>query len=114
VVREGRRVRSGPVVVHSLSTGEATDPRAGFVVSRKVGHAVVRNSVRRRLREQTRTRLSAVPPGTLLLVRALPDAAGASSVALGEALDGALRKLGGHPAGAPVRRGGATTARRRS
>jgi ribonuclease P protein component len=86
----------------------------GFVVGRKVGHAVVRNSVRRRLREQARTRLSSLPPGTLLLVRALPGAAGASSAALGKALDGALRKLGGHPAGVPVRHDEAATAPRRS
>jgi ribonuclease P protein component len=57
------------------------------VVSRKVGPAVTRNRVRRRLREQTRARLDGVPNGTLLVIRALPAAADASSVELGRALD---------------------------
>ncbi len=94
--RNGRRVRSGPIVVHSLSTGGDGLARAGFVVGRKVGKAVVRNRVRRRLREQVRARLSDLGPGTLVLVRALPDAATASSAELGLALEVALRRLGGH------------------
>ncbi len=36
-----------------------------FVVSRKVGKAVVRNRVRRRLREALRAMLQATPPGAL-------------------------------------------------
>jgi ribonuclease P protein component len=76
-----------------LSTGEGEPPRAGFVVGRKVGKAVVRNRVRRRLREQVRARLANLEPGTLILVRALPDAAAASSADLGQALDVAMRRL---------------------
>ncbi len=57
------------------------------MVSRKVGAAVTRNRVRRRLREQTRSRLASVPAGTLLVIRALPAAAEASSAELGLALD---------------------------
>ena len=57
-------------------------PQVGFVVSRAVGNAVVRNRVRRRLRHLVRDRLpdlSALPGGAVLVVRALPDAAGATS-----------------------------------
>jgi ribonuclease P protein component len=93
--RAGRRVRRGPVVVHSLSTGGDAPARAGVVVGRKVGTAVVRNRVRRRLREQVRTRLAGVAPGTLIVVRALPEAAAASSAELGAALESALRPPGG-------------------
>jgi ribonuclease P protein component len=67
--------------------------RAGLVVGRRVGPAVTRNLVKRRLREQLRVRLPGLPAGTLLVVRALPAASGASFERLGSALDGALAAL---------------------
>ena len=70
------------------SAGTAT--QAGFVVSRAVGGAVVRNRVRRRLRHLVAARLSDLPSGTRLVVRALPPAATASSAELAVALDSAL------------------------
>jgi ribonuclease P protein component len=70
--------------------------RAGLVVSRAVGGAVVRNSVKRRLRHVLAARLDALPAGSRLVVRALPAAAAASSAQLAAALDEALRL----PAGA--------------
>lgn len=48
--------------------------RAGFVVSKAVGGAVVRNKVRRRLRHLVAERLGQFPPGTCLVIRALPEA----------------------------------------
>ncbi len=51
--------------------------RAGFVVSKAVGNAVVRNRVRRRLRHLVRERLADLPAGATLVVRALPGAADA-------------------------------------
>jgi ribonuclease P protein component len=71
----------------------ADPPKGGFVVSRAVGDAVARNRVRRRLRHLVRPRLSALPPGSLLVVRALPAAADASSADLADDLDAALRRL---------------------
>lgn len=77
-VRGGRRARRGTLVVH-LRLGESTEPaappRVGFVVSRAVGGAVTRNTVRRRLRHLVRDHLDALPPGALVVVRALPPAA---------------------------------------
>ncbi|MCK9930080.1 ribonuclease P protein component [Frankia sp. Mgl5] len=93
VGRSGRRVRAGSIVVHSVQTDVDGPPRAGFVVGRRVGNAVVRNRVRRRLREQTRSRLSLLPPGTAVLIRALPDAAGSSSADLGRSLESAFRTV---------------------
>ncbi|SDJ41061.1 ribonuclease P protein component [Actinokineospora alba] len=68
-------------------------PRVGFVVSKAVGNAVVRHRVARRLRHLAGARLGTLPPGTALVVRALPPAAGATSAELGQDFDAAIRKL---------------------
>jgi ribonuclease P protein component len=80
------------VVVHLAEgkPGDGPPPQAGFVVSRAVGNAVTRNRVRRRLRHLLAPRLATLPPGTRVVVRALPAAAAASSAQLAEALAGAL------------------------
>ena len=95
--RTGGRTDTAPalLVVHRVSAhgdaaGEGPQPQAGFVVSRAVGGAVVRNRVRRRLRHLVAARLGGFPPGTRLVVRALPPAATASWAQLGTALDSAL------------------------
>jgi ribonuclease P protein component len=96
--RTGGRTDTSPalLVVHRVSaaTGdvasEGTAAQAGFVVSRAVGGAVVRNRVRRRLRHLVAARLGDFAPGTRLVVRALPPAATASWAQLGTALDSAL------------------------
>lgn len=51
--------------------------RLGLTVSTKVGNAVVRNRIRRRLRELFRTRRSALPRGLDMVVIARTSAAGA-------------------------------------
>jgi len=79
-IRGGRRAGRGTVVVHLLleEPAQASTARAGFVVSKAVGNAVVRNRVRRRLRHLVRPVLAELPGGSTLVVRALPAAAGAS------------------------------------
>ena len=91
-IRGGRRAGRGTLVVHLLieEPAHASEARAGFVVSKAVGNAVVRNKVRRRLRDLVRPRLTELPPGTLLVVRALPPAAQAGYADLGTDLEGAL------------------------
>ena len=74
--------------------GEAPSPaRAGFVVSKAVGPAVVRNRVKRRLRHLVATRISGLPAGSLVVVRALPPSGAADYADLERDLDSALRKL---------------------
>lgn len=46
----GARRRSGPVSVTAVAADDGTPPRVAFAVGRRVGPAVVRNRVRRRLR----------------------------------------------------------------
>ncbi|MGH3794865.1 MAG: ribonuclease P protein component [Pseudonocardiaceae bacterium] len=98
-VRRGRRAARRTLVVHLDRSGDPTvPPRVGFIVGRTVGGSVVRHRVQRRLRHLMRTRLSALPSGALLVVRALPAAARAGSTVLGHDIDGALRRLGDAPA----------------
>jgi ribonuclease P protein component len=91
-IRGGRRVGRGTVVVHLLleEPAQATTARAGFVVSKAVGGAVVRNKVRRRLRHLVRPLLAELPDGSSLVVRALPAAAEATFSTLGNDLEAAL------------------------
>jgi ribonuclease P protein component len=96
VSRRGRRASRPRLVAHLLlpAAGEGDVPaRVGFVVSKAVGGSVVRHRVARRLRHLVRERLGSLPPGSLLVVRATPQAAGAGSGALGDDLDRALTRL---------------------
>ena len=65
----------------------------GFVVSKRVGSAVVRNQVKRRLREVVRARLPELPAGALVVVRANPEAARATSAIMGDDLDVLLPRV---------------------
>ncbi|GGM01047.1 MULTISPECIES: ribonuclease P protein component [Micromonospora] len=102
-VRAGRRAGRGAVVVHLTTPASSPKPardggaeqastptRVGFVVSKAVGPAVVRNRVRRRLRHLVRERTTELPAGSTLVVRALPSAAEVSYARLGTDLDAAL------------------------
>jgi len=93
-VRRGSRSGGAVLVVHLVRpyVDKATSPptRVGFVVAKSVGPAVVRNRVKRRLRHLMRDRLVVVPDGSVLVVRALPEAAGAGYRELGAELDRCL------------------------
>jgi ribonuclease P protein component len=55
VKREGQTERGKLMVLGAFGVKDSGGRRAGFVVSRRLGNAVVRNRVRRRLREIVRT-----------------------------------------------------------
>ncbi|GAA3935231.1 ribonuclease P protein component [Microbacterium soli] len=75
VVRRGTRC-GGPRLVTSVLRGaERRAPRFGFIVSKQVGTAVVRNTVRRRLKAVCAEFLDTVPQGTDVVIRALPSSA---------------------------------------
>ena len=96
-MRSGRRAGGATLSGHLLLTAGAVPedikPKVGLVVSRAVGSAVVRNRVKRRLRELMRRRLACLPEGCSLVVRAHPAAAGASQADLAADLDLVLRRL---------------------
>jgi ribonuclease P protein component len=89
-IRSGRRLVTGHLLVQD---GPDEHPRVGFVVSRAVGGAVVRNKVRRRLRHLARGYLDSLPAGSLLVVRANPPAAVARQADLAADLDLVVRTL---------------------
>ena len=75
-----RGVRAGrpTLVAHAnLADLGRSSARVGFVVSKQVGNAVVRNRVKRRLRHLAADQLPGTPADVNLVVRALPAAANA-------------------------------------
>jgi ribonuclease P protein component len=88
-VRRGSRAGRALLTGHLLVCADAGDepPRVGFVVNRSVGKAVARNKVRRRLRSLVRGYLPSLPGGSLLVVRAHPQAATARQADLAAELD---------------------------
>jgi ribonuclease P protein component len=77
VYRRGRSWADRFLVVHALPRAEP-ERRFGFVVGKKVGKAVQRNRVRRRLREGCRALVAQVPSGVEVIVVARAAAAEAS------------------------------------
>ena len=68
-------------------------PRLGLSVSKKVGHAVTRNGVRRRLKEIFHSPETALPEDFDLVVSARPASAAASYQELSEEFLRSLRKI---------------------
>jgi ribonuclease P protein component len=99
--RRGRRAGRPALVVSVLAdpaVNGLVEPRpparVGFVVGRRVGGAVVRNRVRRRLRHLMADRLKLLPAGSRAVVRALPGAAGFGYEQLARELDILLARTG--------------------
>lgn len=64
------------MVFHLVESDDDTRaPLVGFVVSKAVGNAVVRNRVKRRMRAIVAGHLDDVPADARVVVRSLPDAA---------------------------------------
>ncbi len=79
---DGKAQRGSFMILGVLETGDALPFRAGFVTSKRVGGAVVRNRVRRRLRDLVRRHQHQVRSGIWLVAIARPAAARASYTAL--------------------------------
>ncbi|MBV9853044.1 MAG: ribonuclease P protein component [Streptosporangiaceae bacterium] len=107
-VRAGSRAGRPTLTVHLLLPGmtrpaqgtNGTDrvrsgepAKVGFIVSRAVGSAVVRNRVKRRMRDLMRGYVGSLPGGCLLVVRANPAAATARQADLAADLDLVIRRL---------------------
>ncbi len=85
-------MRSGPISVRFVADDAADPPRVAFAIPRKVGTAVTRNRVRRRLRAVLRSH--ALDPG-LYLVRVSPGAGQLTSAQLRAHVERVDARLGG-------------------
>src|SRR5918999_3407007 len=93
VYRQGTAYRGRLFSVHAFPNEHGT-PRLGLSVSRKVGNAVTRNAVRRRLREVFYSCISEMS-NLDLVVSARPAAAEATFEELREELSKSLGTVGG-------------------
>jgi len=73
--RSGRRARRGPITVTYSPVGAAPEPRVAYAVGKRVGGAVQRNHLRRRLRAAVEAVAADIRPGAYL-VAAGPEAGG--------------------------------------
>ena len=96
VYRHGRSVSTRFLVLYWFAREDGEEPRLGIAVPRQLGGAVVRNRIKRQLRETWRAMLERVPPGNdyVLIARAgLPEAVEARGFEwLRERVDEVLRK----------------------
>ena len=94
VYRQGTAYRGRLFSVHAFPNEHGT-PRLGLSVSRKVGNAVTRNAVRRRLREVFYSCISELSGNLDLVVSARPAAAEAKFDELREEFSKSLGRVGG-------------------
>src|SRR5829696_2395957 len=91
-VRAMRRSWGHPLLVLYAAPNDGQVTRLGISVGRRVGKAVVRNQVKRRVREAVRHRYPDVLPGHDLVFIARAPAATADWPALRDAADDLLRR----------------------
>jgi len=82
IVRRGAKVIGAHTVSYLRSRESGTEARFGFIVSKKVGGAVRRNLIRRRLKAACHEALGEGADSVDVVVRALPSAAAADWPAL--------------------------------
>jgi ribonuclease P protein component len=93
--RSGHRARRGPVTVTYAAVGEAEEPRVAYAVGKRVGRAVVRNHLRRRLRAAAAS-AAGLERGAYL-VAAAPGASGLSYEDLRTKVVTAMKAASGGP-----------------
>lgn len=95
VYKKGTAYRGKLFSVHAFPGGSG-NARLGLSVSKKVGNAVQRNSIKRRLREVFRSKVPDIEGEMDFVISARSAAADASYDELAEEFERALRKLNGN------------------
>jgi ribonuclease P protein component len=94
-VKYGMRTVQPDVVVHVRRASQREDgegPRVGLIIAKRVGSAVERHRVARRLRHVARPMLEGLHPFDQVVIRALPSSRHVSSALLEQQLRGGLRR----------------------
>ncbi|MEW9808525.1 ribonuclease P protein component [Mesorhizobium marinum] len=92
-VRRGEKRRGRLFLLEVLDRGDDAPPRVGFTVTKKVGNAVVRNRVRRRLKEAVRVQAAGdMRRGSDYVIVGREDVLAAPFAELGAELSRRLRK----------------------
>ena len=91
-VRRHGKFYASPLMVLAFLRNELDHNRYGFVVSKRMGKAVVRNKIKRRMREAIRLRTSKIKPGFDLVVIARTPISQVGYVEIEHTLEGLLRK----------------------
>lgn len=92
-VRSGARIGRRNVVVYAHFLAEDAPSRFGFIVSKKVGNAVSRNLVKRRLRALSAEYVKIHPNGLGIVMRALPSSSTATWDELGYDVSSVFKKI---------------------
>ncbi|MCS4535488.1 ribonuclease P protein component [Corynebacterium sp. HS2168-gen11] len=99
-IRKGIRAGGGTVVVYVQDAGASVadpvlsrPPKIGLVVSKAIGNAVTRHAVSRKLRHIMAAEIPTLADNDLVVIRALPPAATASTDQLQHDIQRALEKI---------------------
>jgi len=93
-VRQNGKFYASSFMVLAFLRNELDYSRFGFVVSKRLGKAVIRNKIKRRLREATRQRISQIQPGFDLVFIARQPIGEASYIEIEQTLEYLLKKSG--------------------
>ena len=94
--RSRARASCGPVKASFVPAAPAEDgiyPQVGYAIGKRCGNAVVRNRLRRRMRESARAVAATLPRGAYLL-RLEPGAARSEAAELAAQVQRALQRAG--------------------
>lgn len=91
-VRHVGKFHASPLMVLAFLQNELDHSRFGFVVSKRLGKAVRRNKIKRRMREATRLRIPKIKVGFDLIFIARPPMVRASHAEIEQTLEHLLRK----------------------
>jgi len=82
-----------PSLLILFTPSEQAQSRIAFTVTRKVGNAVIRNRVKRWLREAARQQVASIPEGKDIVVIAHPQSVNQQFVGLSDQLQAAWKQM---------------------